>query len=110
MHRPLPKPRRLSLWIDAANVRVTFACSAFFRKYRPRKGLNEDMDVLSDDDNVAVFACVPQRNMPLSVWQNEKLDVARSILKILQSTDGTLLTLGAFTLELELDIVEASSM
>ena len=68
------------------------------------------MDVLSDDDDVAVVCHVPQRHMPLLVWQNEKLDVSRSILKLLQSTDGTLLTLGAFTLELELDIVEASRM
>ena len=39
-----------------------------------------------------------------------KLDVSRSIARILQNTEGNLLTLGAFTLELELDIVEASSM
>ena len=67
-----------------------------------------EVRVLSDD--VAVFCHVPQRHMPMLVWQDDKLDVSRSIVKILQNTDGTLLTLGAFSLELELDIVEASSM
>ena len=106
--RALPEPYRMELWIDAGNVRVTLASPAFFRKYRPRRGLNEDVRVLSND--VAVLCYLPQCHVPLLVWQGEKLDVSRSIARILQNTEGNLLTLGAFTLELELDIVEASSM
>ena len=106
----IPEPYHLELWIDAGNKRVTLASPAFFRKYRPRRGLNDDVRVLSDDDNVAVLCHLPQCHVPLLVWQGEKLDVSRSIGKIMQNTQGNLLTLGAFTLELELDIVEASSM
>ena len=106
--RALPRPYRMELWIDAGNVRVTLASPAFFRKYRPRRGLNDDVRALSDD--VAVLCHLPQCHVPLLVWQGEKLDVSRSIARILQNTEGNLLTLGAFTLELELDIVEASRM
>ena len=99
--------RRLELWIDR-HERVTLASPAFFRKYRPRLGLNDNVRILSDD--VAVLCHLPSVHVPLLVWQGEKLDVSRSIGRILQNTEGNLLTLGAFTLELELDIVEASSM
>ena len=101
----LSRPSRLALWADANHSRVTLSTPAFFRRYRPRRGLSTDMEGLGE--KCAVVMHLPQTHMGLLVWRQDSLDVSRSIVNILRATKGTLLTLAAYTMELELDIVEA---
>ena len=102
------KVGRLVLWADAGHNRVTVSTRAFFRKYRPRKGLCTDTSCLGE--MCAVVMHLPQKHMGLLVWRADSLDVSQSIVNILMETRGTLLSLAAYTLELELDIIEAASM
>ena len=78
---------------------------AFFRTYRPSNGLEEDPQHLSScETDIAVLVLVPSFMMQRLVWHDLGLDVSASIANILREHDGQLLTLGAYTCELELDI------
>ena len=86
-------------------TRVMLRAKAFFRTYRPQNGLELDPQHLSScEDDVAVLVLVPALMMPRLVWHALGLDVSASIANILREHDGQLLTLGAYTCELELDI------
>ena len=91
--------------------RVLVHTKAFFRKYRPTRGLETDMTELTwDDDDVGVAILLPIKHMTKLVWLEGALDVSMSIRNILEADGdgGRLLSLAAYTCELELDIATAS--
>ena len=93
------------LWAEREMTRVMLRTKAFFRTYRPQNGVEQDPQILSScDDGIAVLALLPSRMMPCLVWHDLGLDVSASIANILRAHDGQLLTLSAYTCELELDI------
>ena len=100
----LPLPHRLVCWIDRDHNRATLAAAAYFRKYRPRIGLNFNTSALGE--RVAVLMHIPHNFMHRLVWVAGAIDVSKSIAYIMRSTEGTLLTLSAYTMELELDIAQ----
>ena len=94
---------RLEFWADPTFPRVLLRTKAYFRNYRPRRGLNADMTTLSSADDIAVVMLVPQDRMHLLVWRGDALDVSASIVRLL-GTQGKMLSLATYTAELELDI------
>lgn len=92
-------------------VRTLMVAPAWFRSYRPSQGLAENNEGLATDPEnpdtmVAIFA--PAAYMTKLQWRGEGLDVqsldmAATVLNWL-SQSGKLVTFGAFTAELELDI------
>ena len=95
---------RLELWADPPHRRVLLRTNAYFRSYRPRRGINADMTMLSvSADDTAVVMLVPQDRMHLLVWRGDALDVSASIVRLL-GTQGRMLSLATYTAELELDI------
>ena len=63
-----------------------------------------------DEDDVAVAILLPIKHMTKLVWLEGALDVSMSIRNILEADldGGRLLSLAAYTCELELDIATAS--
>ena len=85
---------------------------AQFERYMPRLGLADNTGQLSwtetPDTVVAIFA--PASFMQELRWEGNFLNVARTIVAWLNDQpSGTLVTFGAYTAELELDIaIEAT--
>ena len=79
---------------------------AYFRTDRPRRGLNENMEVMADDgDDIAAALILPPHHMSCLVWRGDSLDVSATIARILTiSRRGRMLSLATYTAELELDI------
>ena len=96
----------------AEHRRTFLRTNAHFSLYRPRKGLDNDLGYLPYDtsrkDAVAVVCLLPQHAMRYLCWHREQLDVSASIVQILRATSGTMLSIAAFTAELELDIARAA--
>ena len=87
-------------------------CPAWFRSYRPSQGLADNneglaVDPESPDTMVAIFA--PAAFMTKLQWRGEELDMAATVLNWL-SQSGKLVTFGAFTAELELDITRGANV
>lgn len=110
------KDRGLEWWtvLQAYPSRTLMVAPAWFRSYRPSKGLSEnDSQLTWDPDNadtmVAVFA--PGAFMAKLQWRGDRLDVATTVLGWLEGDGkGKLVTFGAFTAELELDIARAAQL
>ena len=94
--------------------RVLMVAPAWFRSYRPSKGFAENNAMLAadpakPDTMVAIFA--PPSWMAKLEWQEEaldKLDMAATVLNWLRQSGKQLVTFGAFTAELELDIARTA--
>ena len=102
----------LQLYAKPEHRRILLRTNARFSLYRPRKGLDNDLRCLAYDTGkknaVAVVCLVPQHAMRCLCWHGEQLDVSKSIVQILRANSGTMLSLAAFTAELELDIARAA--
>ena len=92
-------------------ARTFMLAPAWFQSYRPSFGLAESLDLLTDavnpDTMVAIFA--PASFMPKLQWHGEALDVAATVIAWL-SESGKLVTFGAYTAELELDIARRANV
>ena len=92
--------------------RTFMLAPAWFRSYRPSKGLGENnTELLCDtekaDTMVAIFA--PAAFLAKLQWRGDHLDMATTVLRWLEGHgNGKLVTFGAFTAELELDIAQAA--
>ena len=86
--------------------RVLMVLPAWFAIYRPRLGLADTLQELADepDTMLAVYAppCMAQRLQ----WHEERLDAAATIVAWMGHC-GRLVTFGAYTAELEVDIAGA---
>ena len=90
--------------------RVLMVAPAWFQRYQPSKGLAENNAMLAADPEkpdtmVAIFA--PTSFMAKLEWRPEalnKLDLAATVLNWLRQSGKQLVTFGAFTCDLELDI------
>ena len=85
---------------------------ALFLSCRPSQGLAENneglaVDPESPDTMVAIFA--PAAFMTKLQWRRDQLDMAATVLNWL-SQSGKLVTFGAFTAELELDIARRANV
>ena len=92
-------------------ARTFMVAPAWFRSYRPSHGLAENNRGLAEDPGnpdtmVAIFA--PASFMTKLQWRGEELDMAATVLNWL-SQSGKLVTFGAFTAELELDIAQRAN-
>ena len=92
-------------------ARTFMLAPAWFQSYRPSYGLADSVDILTDSVNpdtmVAIFA--PASFMPKLQWNGEVLDVAATVIAWL-SESGKLVTFGAYTAELELDIARRANV
>ena len=93
-------------------ARTFMVAPAWFRSYRPSQGLAESNEELalnpeSPDTMVAIFATAAM--MAKLQWRREALDMAATVLNWLDQS-GTLVTFGAFTAELELDIARTANL
>ena len=93
-------------------TRITVIAPAWFSSYRPRLGLAADMSELGSPRNpdtvVAIYA--PVAFFQQLQWHGEEphqLDVAATVAQWLRTRNGQLVTFGAYTAELELDIARA---
>ena len=95
--------------------RTFMLAPAWFRWYRPSRGLADCIERLAEDPEnpdtmIAIFA--PEAFMKKLQWRDEpdalKLDVAATVLNWLGES-GKLVTFGAYTAELELDIARRAS-
>ena len=99
--------KKLEWWsvLQSYPTRTFMLAPAWFRTYRPRLGLADDMSELRKSDEVdttvAIFA--PTSFMSKLVWHGEQLDMAVTIREWLCNA-GRLVTFGAYTAELEVDI------
>ena len=92
--------------------RTFMVAPAWFRSYRPSQGLAENneglaLDLENPDTMVAIFA--PAAFMMKLQWRREELDMASTALNWL-SQSGKLVTFGAFTAELELNIARRANV
>ena len=102
---------------DAYPGRVMMVVPAHFETYRPRLGLADSLGTLSDDPDTMIALYIPagwcsklQWHGTMSLDSNrKKLDVAKTLVSWLGDA-GRIVTFSAFTGELEVDIVQASSM
>ena len=93
-------------------TRIFMLAPAWFESYRPRIGLADDMSELSWPDTidtvVAIFA--PASFMQALRWKGDQLNMAETIAAWLNNHNtGRLVSFGAYTAELELDIASAAS-
>jgi hypothetical protein len=101
---------KMEWWTEYTDVRILMIAKAYFNKYRPRLGLEDNLDALnhdpSKDTKVALF--LPPTDVPRIVWTGDgrSIDVPKSIAAW-TAPNGKVMTLGAFTAELEVDILNA---
>ena len=99
---------KLDYWFDNFDGRALIVMPAFFRSYKPRKGFADTLERLSDEDDCQVACYIPGTWIPLFVFTEQgMLDVRQTFHAVLRRHGGTLLTLGAYTCELEVDLVSA---
>ena len=92
-------------------TRIFMLAAARFERYRPRQGLASNMGTLSYPENIdtAVAIFVPADFMRELRWQGQFLNVAETIVAWMNGpTRGGLVSFGAYTAELELDIAHVS--
>lgn len=99
--------------------RVLIVSPAMFRTYKPRKGLATELTRLSDTEDTMVAMYLPGPLIPLIKWTDvtgdvgikAKVDVAASIANWRKhhphAIRDTILTLSAYTGELETDLLAA---
>ena len=94
-------------------TRIFMLAPARFERYMPRLGLADNMSQLSFwtetvDTVVAIFA--PASFMQALRWKGDQLNMAETIAAWLNNHNtGRLVSFGAYTAELELDIASAAS-
>ena len=99
----------LEWWTDRSD-RVLMVAPAFFRSYQPRMGIAGSDATLSDESDTMISLYVPPKMMPCLRWVKDgKIDAAATIAQFMHSPDGRLVTFGAYTAELELDVVSAAA-
>ena len=81
---------------------------AWFASYRPRLGLAHTLGELSHDPDTMVALYIPSSMAQDLRWNLGRLDAAASIVAWLGS-EGRLLTFGAYTAELEVDVLSAAA-
>ena len=96
-------------WSLNKPTRALVVTPAHFDRYRPRRGLADSHDELGHDNgqpaDTMVALYIPRWMAQTFCWAEDgKLDVSRSIRTWL-GNEGRLLTFGAYTAELELDII-----
>ena len=85
--------------------RTFLLAPAWFRKYRPRRGLADDLGPLADKPDTVVAIFAPASFMKAIRWRGEQLDATATIIAWLRVSDSKrLVTFGAYTGELESDI------
>jgi len=99
-------PPDLAWWTDQSD-RVLVVAPAFFRSYRPRMGLADTDAELSHEADTMISLYVPVTMMPCLGWVNSKLDAASTIVQFMRAKEGRMVTFGAYTAELELDVMSA---
>lgn len=99
---------RMEFWSLPTMSRVLMLTPAWFGTYRPRRGLDHTMEALADEEDTMLALYVPVAMVQKMRWRGDKLDAAASILAFM-GANGRLLTFGAFTAELEVDILSAAS-
>ena len=107
---------KMEWWTEYTDVRMLMVAKAYFNNYRPRLGLNDNLDALAydtsdisdrqEDTKVALF--LPSTDVPRIIWTEDgrSIDVPKSIAAW-TTPNGKVMTLGAFTAELEVDILHA---
>ena len=107
--------RSLEWWtvLQPYPPRTFMVALAWFRSYRPSRGLAENNEGLAEDPEnadtmVAIFA--PAAFIQNLHWRGLQLDMAATVLNWLSQSDqpGKLVTFCAFTAELELDIAQTA--
>jgi hypothetical protein len=101
---------RLEWWTtnEETSGRILMVAPAWFRYYRPRLGLACELTPLADSPDTMVALYLPARLIPNICWEVGKVDVAASIAAWIRPTEK-ILTLGAYTAELEVDLLFALS-
>ena len=98
-------------------ARTFMLAPAWFRSYRPSKGLGKNnTELLCETENadtmVAIFA--PAAFLAKLRWRGDHLDMATTVLRWLEELEGhgtgKLVTFAAFTAELELDIAQTAQL
>lgn len=98
---------RLAWWTEAELLDgyTLMVLDAWFPSYMPSKGLADSLETLSNEADTVVGVYAPIEVLPHFVYRTGKLDVAATIAIIMKLGDGILLTLAAYTADLECDIV-----
>ena len=94
-------------WTRPDEPRMLMVLPAWFATYRPRLGLADTLATLADESDTMMALCLPADMAQVLIWKNGKLDGAASIRRWM-GTSGRLVTFGAYTAELELDIVSGA--
>ena len=111
---------RLEWWTDSHDKtnRILMVSPAWFHSYRPRKGLAAELTTLADTADTMVALYLPAALVPSICWTDpgaemgvpSKVNVAASIANWYRHTHAprnTILTLAAYTSELECDLLDA---
>ena len=102
---------RLEWWQDreASNTNRGFlVLPALFDLYRPRRGLQDNLDQLGDGDDIMLALSLPVERLPdIKRTRCGKIDGSATLGTFLLS--GPTYTFGAFVGELEVDIAEAAA-
>ena len=102
--------RRLEWWTDKdeKSGRILMVTPAWFKTYRPQKGLSAELTPLADTPDTMVALYLPAKLIPDICWTAGKMDVAASIANwMLERPQDTILTLAAYTADLEMDLLTA---
>ena len=87
--------------------RTMIVLPAWFEMYRPRQGLADILEKLADEDDTMVALYVPASFVPMLHWRDGWLDASATFVARLGGR-GRLVTFGAYTGELENDVVSAA--
>lgn len=101
--------RRLEFWTlpDETPGRALLVLPAWFSRYRPRLGRKDTLEPLADDPDTSVAIYAPPSFLADLVLREGQLDVAATVARWL-GPERRLLTFGAYTAELEVDIASAA--
>ena len=88
--------------------RVMMVVPAWFRTYRPRLGLEDTLDELADEADTMLALYMPASFVPLLRWYGDRLDASATFVNWLGGA-GRIVTFGAYTGELEADVVSAGA-
>ena len=82
---------------------------AWFVKYQPRDGLDNTVEPLADEPDTMLALYVPAAMAAKLLWHGARVDASATIRGWL-GDDGRLVTFGAYTAELEADVLLAGSV
>ena len=87
--------------------RIMIVLPAWFETYRPRQGLADTLDELADEEDTMLALYVPASFVPMLRWRDGRLDASATCAAWL-GDKGRLVTFGAYTGELEVDVMSAA--